>query len=448
MDSKSAPGPRGYPLVGMLPHMKRDVVQFFIQIAREYGDVVAFKMGPRLAFLCTAPHHVQHILQDNHRNYTKGPLIRRVMPLLGNGLTTSEGELWRAQRRLLQPAFHRQRLADFGPLMTTTIGEVLDTWARFLDGRPFDIVQEARHLTLNVLLRTLFGTDMRAEELQVSRSFEAVVKHICARGFSALPLPLWLPTPKNRQFRRSLQLLDAAVYRLIEARRPGSGDRGDVLSMLVKAYGDGAKTDNSAQQLRDEVITILFAGHETTSLALGWTWYLLAQHPAVASRLREEVSQQLQNRLPTIDDLPRLSYTRMVFQESMRLYPPAWGTTRMAVADDEIDGYAVPAGSIVWLCTVITHRRPDVWDHPDDFDPERFSPPRSEGRSRWSYFPFGGGPRRCIGESFAIMEAQLALAMVTQRYRLCLVPEHPVVPQPQLTFTPRHGILMTLKRHT
>jgi cytochrome P450 len=238
------------------------------------------------------------------------------------------------------------------------------------------------------------------------------------------------------------------VYRLIEARRSGSGDQGDVLSILINACRDGAKTDNSDQQLRDEVITLLFAGHETTSLALGWTWYLLAQHPSVASRLREEVSQQLQNRLPTIDDLSRLSYTRMVLEEPMRLYPPAWETMRMAIADDEIGGYPVPAGSIVWLCTVITHRHPDVWDHPDDFDPERFLPHRSAGRSRWSYFPFGGGPRHCLGESFAMMEAQLALAMVTQRYRLCLVPEHPVEPQPQLAFVPRHGMLMTLKRNT
>jgi len=428
--------------------MKRNALQFLIDIAHEYGEVVAFKMGPRHAFLCTAPQHVQHVLQDNHRNYTKGPLIRRVMPLLGNGLSTSEGEFWRSQRRLLQPAFHRKRLADYGTVMSTTIGEVLDTWARFLDGQPFDVVQEARHLALNVLLRTLFGTAVRAEELQVSRSFVMAVKHICARGFSAFPLPLWMPTPKNLQFRRTLQRLDATVYRLIEARRSGSGEQGDVLSMLVNAYRDGAKMDNSAQQLRDEVITLLFAGHESTSLVLGWTWYLLAQHPSVASRLRAEVSQQLQQRTPTIDDLSRLPYTRMVLEESMRLYPPAWATMRMAIADDEIGGYRIPAGSLVWLCAVITHRHPDVWDHPDDFDPERFAPHRAAGRSRWSYFPFGGGPRQCIGEAFAMMEAQLALAMVTQRYQLCLVPEHPVAPQPQLTLVPRHGILMTLKENT
>ncbi len=416
---------------------------------RQYGDVVRFRLGgPFIGHLLAHPDAVKHVLQDGQTNYGKVPWYNdKFKSLIGEGLFTSEGSLWLRQRRLAQPAFHRQRLAALGTIMTDAAEELWRCWEPLLEsGRPLDVRAEMMRLAMSVVARALLGGDVSHEAETIGHAIDVAIDYTYGRMQSYFDLPGRFPLPSTRRFERARAELDAIVYRIIAERRHSSEDRGDLLSMLLAAQDQDTGERMSDTQVHDEVMTIFLAGHETTAVALTWAWYLLSRHPDVAERLRAELHAALGGRTPTVEDLPSLRYTEMLLQETLRLFPPAWLMTRMPREDDEIGGYRIPARTPIYLCQYITHRHPAFWDNPEGVDPERFSPERSAGRPRWAYFPFGGGPRQCIGSAFALMEAQLVLATIAQRCRLDLVPGQRIVLDPKITLRPRDGLLMTLHR--
>jgi cytochrome P450 len=446
---KAAPGPRGYPLLGVLAAAWQDPLQFFLNAALRYGDVVSMRMGLHQVYLISHPKHIQHVLQDNFHNYRKGGRIDAIKPLFGEGLTTSEGDLWRRQRDRIQPAFHPQQIAGLAAVMTDATGVMLERWQRAAERRqPLDMAAEMMRLTREIAFRALFGADVRGEADEVGRALAAVLEHINHRAWALLDLSERLPTPRNRRFQHALRRLDALVYRMIRERRQGGQSSGDLLSALLWARDRETGEGMSDGQLRDEVLTLFVAGHQTTASALAWTWVLLSTHPGVEHRLKAELIGVLGGRPPTYGDLPNLTYTRMVIEEALRLYPPTWITARTPKEDDEIGGYRIPANSVILLSPYVTQRHPTFWEDPEVFDPERFAPTRPADRPRYAYFPFGGGPRICIGKGFALMETQLIVAMVAQKYHLSLVPGYPVEPEPAITLHPRYGVQMSIRHHS
>jgi cytochrome P450 len=395
------------------------------------------------------PEHVKHVLQDRHPIYTKESLDYRVLKrFLGEGLVTSDGALWLRQRRLMQPAFHRTSIADFAALMVERTRALLKDWdgpARFR--RPVNVYHEMRRLSLDIATRALFGVDVHDDARRVGHTFailsEALAENLYSPFFFLFLHPV-LPTPSNRRARAAVRALDDIVGSIIARRRArGSAAGDDLLSLLLHARdeeADGAGMDD--RQVRDEVMTVLLAGHETTAATLSWTWYLLDRHRDVAERLRSEIRGALGDRDPTVEDLPQLEGATRVIEEAMRLYPPAWIITRVAKEEDEIGGYRVAPRTIVTLSPYLTHHSKEVWPEPERFDPDRFTAERSAERPRFAYFPFAGGPRQCIGSEFALTEATLVLATIIRRYRLELASQREVVPQPVTTLRPRGGLPM------
>ncbi len=440
------PGPRGSLLLGNVREQARDRLRFQMKLHREYGDIVRWRVAHITLYQITHPDHLKHILHDNHRNYTKGALFRGLLsPIMGNGLFVSEGDFWLRQRRLMQPIFHRQRIAAFGTIMTSTAVTMLERWEARARQQPMvDIAEEMMALTLTVATRALFGVDVGANAAMIYQAVGTASQELIHRFDAPWYPPLRVPTPRNRRFLQARRNLDEVVYRLIDERGGHDDDHGDLLSLLLLARDEDTGQGMTREQLRDEVMTLLLAGHETTANALTWVLYLLSQHPDAERRLRAELATALGGRLPTVADLPNLPYTRMVLEESLRLYPPLWAVHRQAIADDEIGGFRIPAKTILDLVTYVTHHRAAVWETPETFDPERFSPERSANRSRYAFNPFSAGPRQCIGLGFAMTEAQLLLATIAQRYRLELAPDQLVEPYPELTLRPRYGMRMLL----
>ncbi|HEY2525655.1 MAG TPA: cytochrome P450 [Candidatus Binataceae bacterium] len=443
--SAKPPGPRGSLLLGSLRRVQREPLELMREGFRDYGDVVGYRFGNTRAVLLAHPHHIRHVLHDNHRNYDKQnvdyAMLRR---LLGNGLLTSEGAFWHRQRRLIAPMFHRQRVAGFCNLMVNSTLEMLERWdALARRGEPFDVGAEMTRLTLKIVAKALFSADVSDDAEAIGDALTEVNRQL--GEFSLLDLFWMIPTARKRRFRAAVSALDQVVGKIVEERRLSTHRNQDLLSMLLEAVDEETDKGMTPRQVRDEVLTLLLAGHETTANALTWTWYLLAQNPEAADKLEREVREVLGDREPDALELPNLRYTRMVVEESMRLYPPAWAISRNAVGDDEIGGYRIARNTSVIICSFITHRHPAFWEEPERFEPERFSPAQSEGRPNFAYLPFGGGPRICIGNGFAMTEAQLVLATVAQRYRLRLAPGHPVELYPLITLRPRHGMQMTLR---
>lgn len=433
------PGPRGLPVVGVLPRLRSDPLGLFLDAAHRFGDVVHVKAAAYQGYLLSAPADIKHVLLDNARNYRKSRLYERLKENLGEGLVTSEGDFWLRQRRLAQPAFHRQRLAGMVDTMVSEIDRTLDEWQGVAGrGEIVDLVPMMMDLTQRIIVRTMFSADLGAAGDVLKRTWPVVNERI-GETLWATRLEHSLPTPANRRFHRAVRELDAVVYSIIEERRRSAADQPDLLSMLLSARDEDTGEHMTDRQLRDEVMTILLAGHETTALALSWTYFLLAGRQDVEERLAHEAGQVIAGR-PGFADTERLVYTRMVLQEALRLYPPAWGVSRVAVADDQIAGYRLPAGSIVYVVPFVLHRRPHLWPEPERFDPERFSAGEIAKRERFAYLPFGGGPRQCIGQQFAMVEALLTLAMVSRRYQVQLVPGQVITPRPLITLRPAPGI--------
>jgi cytochrome P450 len=436
--------------LGSLLEARQDPLGFLLSLARDYGDIAYFRIGTYTGYLVVHPDYIQYILQLNHQNYSKENYDYEMLkPVLGEGLLTSNGDLWLRQRRLIQPAFHQQRIAELGPMLTRAAGELLERWdAPAERGEAIDVAADMQRLTLRTIGEALFGLDISNETDTIGRSFTILNQETSHRLKTLLVPPLWIPTPRNLKFRRARAELDRVVYNIIASRRRQQSPRGDLLDMLLAAREEGSREGMTDRQLRDEVMTLLLAGHETTATALTWTWHLLAKHPGAARKLRAELNNVLGGRLPLVGDLPALQYTRRVIQESMRLYPPVWIISRTAIEEDEIGGYPIPAGSVLLLSQYAMHRHPDFWENPEGFDPDRFSSERSQGRHPYAYFPFGGGPRLCIGANLAMLETQLILATLAQRFRLELLPGHPIEPEPLITLRPRYGMKMRLSPAT
>jgi cytochrome P450 len=446
-DSTRPPGPRGLPILGVLPAVRRNPTAVFLDAAHRFGEVVYFKIGPRRGYLITNPADVRHVLQDNARNYHKSPLYDKLRMSLGNGLLTSEDEFWLRQRRIAQPAFHRQRIAALATVMAEAAREAAAEWQAIASGgRPVDVAEEMMRLTRTVVLRALLGADLGPFAARIDQAWTIINQHI-GESFWSLGFTDWMPTSKNRRFQAARAVLRAAVDHVIgERRRKPSEGAHDLLSLLSEARDEETGEAMTDEQLRVEVTTFLLAGQETTSLALTWTWYLLSQHAEAQQRLEEEIDAVLGARPPEYADLANLPYTRMVIDEALRLYPPAWGFSRQALADDELGGYRLPRGWLAFVIPYVLHRLPAFWQNPDAFDPDRFSPAQSADRPKFVYLPFGAGPRQCIGNHFALIEAQLIVGTLAQRYRLHLVPGHRVEPWPLITLRPRFGMPMMIER--
>jgi cytochrome P450 len=413
----------------------------FQHLAQEYGDIAHYKIGRHHIVFLNHPDYIREVLVVQNDNFIKERTVQRTKMLLGEGMITSEGSEHRAQRQTAQPAFHRQRIPEYAGIMVEEAARMRDIWR---DGERRDIATDMMHLTLNVVARTLFATDLRDEAFELSDAINRIMR--LYNFLVMLPAAEWLvhvPPPGLAAFLRARKRIDAVVNRMITAHRRRGRDSGSLLDLILAASPGGGAT--SEQALRDQVITIFLAGYETVANALVWTWYLLAQNPECECRLHEEVDAVLQGRLPTVDDVPRLRYTEMVIAESMRLYPPAWAMGRYARGDFRLGNYFLPAKTTVLISQFITHRDPRYFPDPLRFDPNRFTPEAKSRRAKFTYFPFGAGVRQCIGESFAWMESVLLLATLAQKWKLSLVPGHRVEPQPLITLRAKYGMLMQVE---
>lgn len=441
------PGPPGYPPLGIFPRLRRDPLRYLTAAACRYGEVVSLPLGAMRAYLLAHPAHIQHVLQDQPDRYHKGASVARIQPLFGAGLTTSEDALWRRQRQLMQPLFQWPRLLPWTAVVAEATADMLGRWgALAVSGQPVELAAALRQLTAGLMRQILFGPDSRREAQAAGHALMQAVGQLDRRVWAMLPAPLWLPTRGNRQLQQALHTLQAYVDRcLAEHSRPGQA-ADDLLAGLLAARDDTTGERMSATQLRDEAVTLWVAGQTTVAAALAWTCSLLAQAPEAERALQGELDTVLGGRPPTPQDLPRLRYTRSAIEESLRLFPPTWMTARTPLAADAIGGHRIPPQSVLLLSPYVLHRHPAFWEHPERFDPERFMPERAAGRPRFAYFPFGGGPRQCVGQSLAMLEMQVILAMLVQAYELRLVPGHPVVPDARITLRPCHGILVTLRQ--
>lgn len=430
--------PPGHWLLGHIGPFRRDALGLLRDAAQSREKILRYRLGPQTLHLVNDPMGVRQVLQENHLNYDKQTRSSaKIAAVSGQSLLVASGAPWLRQRRLLQPAFHHQRLAGFVRVMTEATAAML---ARAGEA-PVEMASEMMHLTFTIVGRTLFSVDVGRDADEVESAMAVVLEHTYRRLERVLDLPPAVPTPGNLRFRRALGEIDRIVYRIIAERR--GVEANDLLSMLLRARDEETGEGMTDEQLRDETITFLLAGHETTANALAWTWYLLSQHPEVERRLREEVCAVLGDRAPGVEDLPKLQYVRQVVREAMRLYPPIWIMERRAIGADEIHGVAIPAGSSVMISPYALHRAPDLWADPEAFDPDRFAPDREP--ERFAYIPFGAGPRLCIGNNFALMEAQVIVAMIAQRYAVRLLDGQEIVARPGITLRPRDRMMMRLE---
>jgi cytochrome P450 len=412
--------------------MVRNPLQFFQNIALQYGDIVCYRPAPEPAYLLNHPNYVRHVLVDNNRNYSKDTRSNQIFgKVVGQGLIVAEGETWRKQRRMMQPAFHHTRIEKLDSLVVEVTQSMLDGWQQAYDtNQPVDIAREMAALTLTVTTRSLFGVDLGDEVRELGEIINRAANYF--------------EKPSHPQLIQSAQEFGEIVDRIIQRRKQNFKDGGDLLSSMILARDaeSGAAMDD--EQLRSQVMTLTLAGYETTASTLTWTWHLLSQNLWAVERLRSEVRETLQGRPPRYADLDNLPFTGMVLDESLRLFPPAWVLGRRAIGDDVVDGFSIPANTVIAICIYTLHRHPEFWDHSDSFDPERFSAERSKGRNKYAYIPFGAGPRQCIGNNFGLMEAALVMACILQRFELHLMPGMEVHPQALFVLRPNRDVMMSL----
>jgi cytochrome P450 len=432
------PGPKPRPFFGLLREFRRNAAEFLERTARQYGDVVYLRLGPQHIYFVSEPGAIKDILVTNQAQFKKSRMLERARLLLGDGLLTSEGEFHKRQRRLVQPAFHRDRLTAYAAVMSERAAQCRERWK---PGEHVDISREMMRLTLAIVARALFSAnvDSEADEIGVALTevfglFDVVL----------LPFSEWiekLRLPPMRRFYRARERLDATIYRLIAERRANANSGSDLLSMLLAASDEDDGGSMTDKQVRDEALTLFVAGHETTAVAAAWAWYLLSQNAEAEARFHAEIDQVLGGRLPGFEDLPRLRYTESVFAETLRLYPPAWAVGRRTLQDYRVGEFTIPSGAIVLMSPYAVHRDARWFSEPLKFFPDRWL---NEGsaRPKFSYFPFGGGARVCIGERFAWTEGVLLLATIAQRWRLRLEPGHRVETRPLITLRSKHGIRM------
>lgn len=447
---QSLPEAKGWPLVGVLPQLVRDPFGFLSQARKRYGDIYTLNLGFTKVVILSHPRHAQHILRDHAHNYGKGGAIWNSMRgLVGNGLLVSEGDFWLRQRRLMQPHFHRQRLAGLTTAMIEAIDESLAIWSKAVNrNTPFDLMPAFANLTMRVVVKALFGTALSTQELDKVGEQMAFALDYMIVNAATEKLPAWAPFPGRRRYRQTLAEIDKVLYRIIDASRRDADPENHLLGMLLSSVDEETGEQMSDRQLRDEIFTLFLAGYETTSIALTWAFAYLTNHPALMAKLQAEVNTVLAGRTPTFADLPKLTYTRQVLQEILRLRPPSYWGPRTALADDEIDGYRIPAGSMVVWLTYLIHQHPESWPNPEQFDPERFAPQTTADgappRHPFAWIPFGAGQRLCIGRDFALVEGTLALAMIAQRFQVSAIPGHIAQPKLSTTLRPKDGVLVHL----
>jgi len=436
------PGPKNRGIIGNFPLGTRDPLGLYTQWARQYGDIIHYRAFFRHIYFLNNPDFIEHVLVTNYRNFTKGEALQFNRRIFGNGLLTNEGDSWLKQRHSIQPAFRRDRIESYGNTIVAYTDRMIASWH---DGEERDIHRDMMRLGLEVVAKALFDVEIASEGDKIAEALNTIME-LGSRGRMLIP-PLFrlLPTADNLSYRQAARQLDEVAYGLIRQRRSNEQIGDDLLYALLHAR-DESGSGMSDKQLRDEVMTLLLAGHETTAVSLSWTWYLLAQHPEVEEKLWSELRQVLNGRKPTAQDLSRLSYAGRVVKEAMRLYPPAWAIVRKSLQQCEIGGYRVPAGSTVMMNQWVMHRDPRYYDQPERFNPDRWLDERAKAIPKFAYFPFGGGPRTCIGASFAAMEGVLVLATIAQKYQLRVAPDCRVEPLPTITLRPKHGIKIVLAR--
>lgn len=440
------PSPRANPVFGTARRLQRDPIGCMQEFVAEVGPALRYRFVlNQWGYLFVHPEHYQHILQDNQKNYTKlpHPTFQLLLPLLGKGLLTNDGESWLQQRRLAQPAFHRKQIRGFGQIMTAAAQKRFGRWEQAARaGQVVAFDREMMELTLEIAGRTLFSVDLTAGAREFGDIFnrlnETFIK-MALEAFSlyTLRIPFW---PRTRRVNRDIRILDQLIYGMIEQRRQAGDPGADLMGLLLSARDEDTGIGMDEKQIRDEALTLLIAGHETTTLLMTWFFYSLARHPEVEAQLHDEVDRVLNGRLPTMEDMPKLVYTRQVIDETMRLYPPAYALSRAGNEADVIGGYEISPKSVIALSPFITHRLPEFWPHPQKFDPERFTPANSAARHRFAYLPFGSGPRQCIGDGFALAEGVLVAAAIAQRFRLRIPGGYIAELAPQITLHPKGGM--------
>jgi cytochrome P450 len=438
------PGPKGRFLLGSIVEVSKDWLGFYQRCADEYGDVVLVHLAHVPIYLVVHPRDIESVLVTNAANFTKSADYRALARVLGKGLLTSEGDFWQRQRSLIQPAFHKQNILAYAGVMTSAAASMLNSWRDFEER---NLHEDMMRVTLEIVGQCLYGAEVSGEAARVGRAMEVVMEKFVINASLALLFSFDVPALMAWRERRAIRHLNEIIGAIIQERRRSHQAREDLLDMLLRARDADGKP-MSDTQLRDEVMTLFLAGHETTAIALSWACYLIALNPDVESKLSEELRTVLGGRAPTPDDLPRLRYTEMVLKETLRLYPAVWGIGRRATKECELGGYRIPAGSNIFILQWRTQRDARFFPDPQRFDPERWreDPLRSGKVPRFAYFPFGGGPRVCVGASFAMMEATFLLAMIQQRYQLALVPGHPVEVLASVTLRPKYGIKMSVRR--
>lgn len=433
-------GPENSTYSILFGERRQDPLAFFARLAHDYGDVTGLTLLNFRTLFINHPEDIEDMLVNKARSFEKGRVMKANMRLFGEGLLTSEGDFWLRQRRLAQPAFHRGRVAAYGATMVEYAERAMRNWR---SGETRDIHEDLMQITLQVVGKTLFNADLARDAREVGETLETLLK-LAADFGKAILIPLWVPTPRNIRARIGVRRIEKIIYRIIAQKRAEARDTGDLLSMLLAVQDeDGSRMTD--KQLRDETITLFLAGHETTANALSWTIWLLAQNPRAQKKFLDELDGILAGRAPSVEDLPKLAYTGQVLTESMRLYPPAWGMARLVKEPVEVAGYKLEPGNGVACAQWVVHRDPRWFDEPEKFIPERWEDDLAKRIPRFAYFPFGGGPRQCIGNSFALMEATLILATVAQKFLFRIEESHPVKPLASITLRPAHGIRATLE---
>jgi cytochrome P450 len=439
---RKLPGPPGHWLLGALPRLRTDMLGFFEQCARDYGDAAYFRVATRRSMLLSHPADIEKVLVTENRRFKKNYALNFLRPLLGNGLLLNEGDSWLRQRRMIQPAFSRPKVESFAPAITDCTERLLNEWHA---GETHDIVPAMMRLAMAIAGRALLGIDVAEQFSDVARCLDNVMHDFLARFGAALPVPPWIPTPANIRLRRTIRQLDKILHHLIDERRAAGATGGDFLSTILKARDEDTGRANSDKQIRDEIMTMFLAGHETTASTLSWTWLLLGQHPHVQDLVREEANRVIGSRQPTAADVAKLTYCEQVIREAMRLYPPAFVIGRRPAEDITIGNHLLPANTNVLMSQWVVHRDPRWFPDPLAFKPERWAGGFPANTPRYAYFPFGGGPRGCIGNNFAMFEAPLVLALMARRFRFELATPSPTIRLlPAVTLRPAEPIQMRL----
>lgn len=439
--TRMPPGPKGLPLLGLVLEIRKDPLGTLQRVAKEFGDVVSLPVLGKNRILVNRPEYIQQLFLLQHAKLHKSTLTKQaVQPLLGDGLLTSEGDFWRQQRRLAQPAFHRARVNEYEPTMVECAIEQASKWR---DGETRNIAEEMMQLTLEVAVQTLFGTSLASESQKIGNAMTFLMRHYLRRARTPWSVPESWPTQANRLAKRDREYMDSLVYKIIEERKNQTQPRKDLLWLLMAAMNeDGSRM--TAKQLRDETMTLFLAGHETTALALGWNWYLLSENPAAETKLHAELDAELHGKPAGVNDLERLPYLQAAVKESLRLYPPAFILARTNISPVNIGDFEIAAGTTILASQWVTHRDARYFEQPEMFRPERWLDGLEERLAGGTYYPFGDGPRRCIGQGFALLELTLVIAAIAQKFRFKLVPGSPIDVEPLITLRPRYGIPMTI----